>query len=132
MTFDLNEYVHTALRHGAAGFLLKDTSPRELAAAVHVLARGEAMLSPRVTTKLLSVFSDGDTRHTARARLEGLTAREREVAVHLAHGLSNAEIAENLYMSPSTVKVHISRIMTKLGATNRTQVALVAHDAGLA
>ena len=131
-TFDLDEYVHTALRHGAAGFLLKDTSPRELIAAVHVLARGEAMLSPRVTTKLLSTFSENTTRDGARARIETLTVREREVALHLAHGLSNAEIAEKLYMSQSTVKVHISHIMAKLDATNRTQVALVAHDAGLA
>lgn len=131
-TFDLDEYVHTALRDGAAGFLLKDTSPRDLTAAVHVLARGEAMLSPRVTTKLLATFSENSGRDAARTRIEALTDREREVAVHLAHGLSNSEIAERLYMSMSTVKVHLSHIMTKLDATNRTQVALVAHDAGLA
>lgn len=131
-TFDLNEYVHAALRNGAAGFLLKDTPPRDLAAAVHVMARGEAMLSPRITRRLLSVFATDDTAQVAKARLEVLTVREREVAAAVAQGLSNTDIADNLYVSPSTVKVHIGRIMTKLEVGNRTQVAIVAHDAGLA
>lgn len=131
-TFDLDEYVYTALQHGAAGFLLKDTPPRELAAAVHVVASGEAMLSPRITTKLLSAFSAGGAAQEAKSRIEDLTAREREVAVAVAQGASNAAIAESLYMSLSTVKVHLGRIMTKLGAGNRTQVAIVTHDAGLA
>lgn len=131
-TFDLDEYVHSALRNGAAGFLLKDTPPRELANAVHVVAGGEAMLSPRITTKLLSTFSTSSPAQGAKSRIEELTAREREVAVAVAQGLSNAEIANHVYMSLSTVKVHIGRIMTKLDATNRTQVAIVAHDAGLA
>lgn len=130
-TFDLDEYVHSALRNGAAGFVLKDTPPRELANAVHVVAGGEAMLSPRITTKLLSTFSTSAPAQAAKSRLAELTAREREVAVAVAQGLSNAEIADNVYMSLSTVKVHIGRIMTKLDAANRTQVAIVAHDAGL-
>lgn len=131
-TFDLDEYVHSALRNGAAGFLLKDTPPRELANAVHVVAGGEAMLSPRITTKLLSTFSTSSPAQGAKSRIEELTAREREVAVAVAQGFSNAEIANHVYMSLSTVKVHIGRIMTKLDATNRTQVAIIAHDAGLA
>jgi DNA-binding NarL/FixJ family response regulator len=131
-TFGLDEYVHTALRAGAAGFLLKDTPPRELAHAVHVLARGEAMLSPRITKRLLGTFSSGDPAGAACRRLARLTDREREVAAAVARGLSNAEIAGELYLSASTVKVHVRRIMTKLGAANRTQVAIIAHDAGLA
>ncbi|WP_406069505.1 response regulator transcription factor [Streptomyces sp. NBC_01020] len=129
-TFDVDEYVYAALRHGAAGFLLKDTSPRELAEAVRVLARGEAMLSPRITTKLLSVFATSAAAPRARSRMAELTAREREVAVAVAQGHSNSRIATDLSVSQSTVKVHLSRIMTKLDAANRTQVALITHDAG--
>ncbi|WP_371791538.1 response regulator transcription factor [Streptomyces sp. NBC_01471] len=129
-TFDVDEFVYAALRHGAAGFLLKDTSPRELADAVRVLARGEAMLSPRITTKLLSVFATSAAASRARSRMAELTAREREVAVAVAQGHSNSRIATDLSMSQSTVKVHLSRIMTKLDAANRTQVALITHDAG--
>ncbi|WP_019547819.1 response regulator [Streptomyces sulphureus] len=131
-SFDVDEYVHAALRHGAAGFLLKDASPRELADAVRVLARGEAMLSPRITTRLLAAFATGGAVQQARARTAELTAREREVAVAVARGRSNSEIATDLSVSQSTVKVHLTRIMTKLDAANRTQVALIAHDAGLA
>lgn len=130
-TFDVDEYVYAALRHGAAGFLLKDTSPRELTDAVRVLARGEAMLSPRITTKLLAVFATGAGTPQARSRMAELTAREREVAAAVAQGHSNTAIATDLFVSQSTVKVHLSRIMTKLGAANRTQVALITHDAGL-
>lgn len=131
-TFDVDEYVYAALQHGAAGFLLKDTSPRELTDAVRVLARGEAMLSPRITTKLLAVFATGAVAPQARSRMAELTAREREVAVEVAQGHSNTEIATDLFVSQSTVKAHLGRIMTKLGAVNRTQVALITHDAGLA
>lgn len=130
-TFDVDEYVYAALQHGASGFLLKDTSPRELADAVRVLARGEAMLSPRITTKLLAAFATGAVAPQARSRMAELTAREREVAVAVAQGHSNSEIANHLFVSQSTVKVHLSRIMTKLDAANRTQVALITHDAGL-
>ncbi|MFR9731254.1 response regulator [Saccharopolyspora sp. MS10] len=131
-TFDVDEYVHAALQAGASGFLLKDTPPRELAAAVHTVASGEAMLSPRITKRLLGAFAAGKENSDARRKLEQLTAREREVAIAVAQGLSNAEIAAHLYMSASTVKVHIGRIMGKLGASNRTQVAIATHDAGLA
>ncbi|MCA1187474.1 MULTISPECIES: response regulator transcription factor [Saccharopolyspora] len=130
-TFDVDEYVHAALQAGASGFLLKDTPPRELAAAVHTVASGEAMLSPRITKRLLGAFAAGKENSDARRRIDQLTPREREVAVSVAQGLSNAEIAAHLYMSPSTVKVHLGRIMGKLGAANRTQVAIVTHDAGL-
>ncbi|SFT58140.1 two component transcriptional regulator, LuxR family [Actinopolyspora lacussalsi subsp. righensis] len=131
-TFDLDEYVYSALRNGAAGFLLKDTPPRELAGAVHVVARGEAMLSPRITTKLLATFSRGTAAASAKSGMDTLTAREREVAVAVAQGMSNSETANHLHMSLSTVKVHLGQIMAKLEATNRTQVAIIAHDAGLA
>ncbi|MCX2733795.1 response regulator transcription factor [Saccharopolyspora sp. NFXS83] len=131
-TFDVDEYVHAALQAGASGFLLKDTPPRELAAAVHTVASGEAMLSPRITKRLLGAFAAGKENSDARGKMDRLTPREREVAIAVAQGLSNAEIAGHLYMSASTVKVHIGRIMGKLGASNRTQVAIVTHDAGLA
>lgn len=134
-TFDVDDYVYAALQHGAAGFLLKDSSPRELADAVRVLARGEAMLSPRITTKLLATLASGGAAPRARSRMAErmaeLTAREREVARAVARGHSNSEIASHLSVSPSTVKVHITRIMAKLDAANRTQVALLAHDAGM-
>ncbi|WP_326688953.1 MULTISPECIES: response regulator transcription factor [unclassified Streptomyces] len=130
-TFDVDEYVYAALQHGAAGFLLKDTSSRELTDAVRVLARGEAMLSPRITTKLLAAFATGAAGAQARSRMAELTAREREVAMAVAQGHSNSEIATDLFVSQSTVKVHLTRIMTKLDAANRTQVALITHDAGL-
>jgi DNA-binding NarL/FixJ family response regulator len=129
-TFDLDEYVHTALRHGAAGFLLKDTPPGDLVNAVRVVARGEAMISPRITKRLLSTFAAAPAGEPARARLACLTPREHEVALAIGRGLSNAEIAKSLGLSESTVKVHIGRIMAKLDAANRTQVAILVHDAG--
>jgi DNA-binding NarL/FixJ family response regulator len=130
-TFDVDEYVYAALRHGAAGFLLKDTPPRELVTAVRVAARGEAMLSPKITKRLLMDFATGGAGEQARARLAALTPREHDVAVHIGRGLSNGEIAKALVVSESTVKVHIGHIMAKLEAANRTQVAIVVHDAGL-
>jgi DNA-binding NarL/FixJ family response regulator len=130
-TFDLDEYVHAALRHGATGFLLKDIAPRELIAAVHVVARGEAMISPRITKRLLGAFASGSVKEDTRARLATLTPRELEVAVAVGQGLSNAAIAENLHLSEATVKVHIGRILAKADAGNRTQIAILVHDAGL-
>jgi DNA-binding NarL/FixJ family response regulator len=130
-TFDVDEYVYAALRHGAAGFLLKDTPPRELVMAVRVAARGEAMLSPKITKRLLADFATGGVREQARDRLAALTPREHDVAVQIGRGLSNGEIAKALVVSESTVKVHIGHIMAKLAATNRTQVAILVHDAGL-
>jgi DNA-binding NarL/FixJ family response regulator len=131
-TFDLDEYVHTALRHGATGFLLKDTPPRDLVRAVHLVQRGEAMLAPSITRRLLTHFASGEALQGAKTRLDVLTPREREVAVAVAHGSSNAAIAAALGLSEATVKVHVGRIMSKVDATNRTQVAILVHDAGLA
>ncbi|MBP2472344.1 DNA-binding NarL/FixJ family response regulator [Crossiella equi] len=130
-TFDVDAYVYAALRHGAAGFLLKDSPPRALVDAVRVVAGGEAMISPRITKRLLSRFAEGAAAQDARTRLDTLTPREREVAVLIGRGLSNAEIAGELFLSDSTVKVHIGRIKGKLDAANRTQVAILVHEAGL-
>jgi len=132
-TVDLDEYVHTALRNGAVGFLLKDASAEEMIQAVRSAARGDAMLSPRITRRLLHRFTDStpQPRETAIARLKPLTDKEREVLVAVGSGLSNAEIAGTLYVSEATVKTHVSRILTKLDMTNRVQIAVLAHQAGL-
>jgi DNA-binding NarL/FixJ family response regulator len=131
-TFDLDEYVFAALQAGAAGFLLKDTPPRDLARAIEVVAAGEAILAPTVTRRLLTRLATGSgaKQADARARLGLLTEREREVALAVATGASNAEVAGLLFLSEATVKVHVSRIMTKLDLQNRTQIAILAHQAG--
>ena len=134
-TFDADDMVLRALRAGAGGFLLKDTPPPEILKAVRLVAAGEAMLSPTVTRQLLTHFAGGGAdarRAEAAALLERLTDREREVALAVAEGMSNAEIAATLYMSVATVKAHVSRLLTKLELNNRVQIALLAHDAGLA
>ncbi|MFF0310255.1 response regulator [Streptosporangium sp. NPDC004379] len=133
-TFDLDEYVHEALRLGAVGFLLKDTPPRELAAAVRTVAAGQAMLSPTVTKRLITSFVDRapSRAETARDRLASLTAREEDVIRALARGLSNAEIGRELRLAEATVKAHVSRVLAKLGLTNRVQAAILVHDADLA
>ena len=134
-TFDADDHVLRALRAGASGFLLKDTPPPEILKAVRLVAAGEAMLSPTVTRRLLAHVAGGgaDTRKTdALGLLERLTDREREVAVAIGAGKSNAEIAATLYMSVATVKAHVSRLLTKLELNNRVQIALLVHDAGLA
>jgi len=132
-TFELDEYVHTALQHGAVGFLLKDTPPRDLLQAVRAVAAGNAMLSPTVTKRLIAEFAarGGAQALRARKQLEALTEREREVVVAVAQGLSNAEIGKRLFMSEATVKAHVSRVLAKLGMSNRVQAAILAHDAGL-
>lgn len=133
-TFDLDDYVFRALQAGASGFLLKDTPPRELVQAVRVVAAGEAMLSPAITRRLITHFAaDGrtDRRRVARNRLAALTDRETEVLGAIGRGLSNADIGRELFMSEATVKAHVSRVLVKLDATNRVQVAIIAHDAGL-
>jgi DNA-binding NarL/FixJ family response regulator len=133
-TFGLDSYVFSALEAGASGFLLKDTPPRDLIAAVQVVAAGEAMLSPAVTRRLIGHFAEaGGTarRDAALARLTALTERETEVLVALGRGLANAEIGRELFLSEATVKAHVSRVLTKLGAANRVQVAILAHEAGL-
>jgi DNA-binding NarL/FixJ family response regulator len=134
-TFHVDEDVLRAVRAGASGFLLKDTPPAELVNAVRLVAAGDAMLSPAVTRTLLASLSpsDLDGRHeVAVQRLSGLTDREREVAVGIATGASNAEIGAQLYLSEATVKAHVSRLLTKLDAANRVQVAMLVRDAGLA
>ncbi|GGK03554.1 DNA-binding response regulator [Pilimelia anulata] len=130
-TFDLDEYVHAALRAGAVGFLLKDTPPRELAAAVRTVAAGHAMLSPRVTRRLISTFAErGPSRaDEARRRLAALTGREAEVVDAVAEGLSNAEIGRRLDMREATVKAHVSRALAKLSLANRVQAAILVHEA---
>lgn len=131
-TFDADDMVLTALRDGAAGFLLKDTPPADLVAAVHRVARGEPMLSPSVTSQLIRAAVQGrGESDDARELAAALTEREREVAVALARGLSNAEIASELFMGVATVKTHIGHLFTKLGAANRVQLARRIHDAGL-
>jgi DNA-binding NarL/FixJ family response regulator len=132
-TFDLDDYVHTALRSGAAGFLLKDTSPRDLAAAVRTVAEGSAMLTPRITKRLIDTFAGLESADVAlaRERLSVLTDREDDVVRAVARGLSNAEIGRELAMSEGTVKAHVSRALAKLGLSNRVQVALLVRDAGL-
>jgi DNA-binding NarL/FixJ family response regulator len=133
-TFDIDQYVLKALRAGASGFLLKDTPPAEIVAAIRRVAAGEATLSPTVTRQLIThvVAQDGGARReVAAGRLAGLSPREREVAVALGQGRSNAEIAAELFMSVATVKAYVSRLLTKLDLNNRVQVALLVHDADL-
>jgi len=136
-TFDADEYVVSALRDGASGFLLKDTPPATIVDAVRRVHDGEPILSPSVTAQLIRQVADGsstpslDRAALARERLEELSERELEVAVAVGAGKSNAAIAAELYMSVATVKAHVSRILTKLDATNRVQIAICVHDADL-
>jgi DNA-binding NarL/FixJ family response regulator len=132
-TFDADEYVLRALRAGASGFLLKDTPPADIVRAVRAVAAGDPMLSPTITRRLIGHVTDsegGDHRQRARERLDRLTEREREVAVAIGLGKSNAEIGRELYMSVATVKAHVSHVLEKLEFNNRVQIALLAHDAG--
>ena len=134
-TFDADDYVVRALRDGASGFLLKDTPPAEIVDAVHKVAAGDHMLSPSVTAQLIARLGEGEAatarQSEAQAQLETLSAREREVAVAVGAGKANAQIAAELFMSVPTVKAHVSRIMVKLEAVNRVQVAIRVYDAGL-
>jgi DNA-binding NarL/FixJ family response regulator len=133
-TFHLDEYVVAALAAGASGFLLKDTPPRQIVAAVRAVADGSEMLSPAVTRRLISEYvrgQDDSRRAAAASRLAVLSEREREILVLVGRGLSNAEAARAAYMSEATVKTYVSRMLTKLGLANRTQAAILAHEAGL-
>jgi len=131
-TFDLDRYVFAALRAGASGFLLKDTPPNDLLAAIRVIADGEALLSPRVTRRLVAEFAKRPAVAVEAAhRLDGVTEREREVLVLIARGLSNTEIAAELYLSIATAKSHVGRLLTKLGARDRAQLVIAACEAGL-
>jgi DNA-binding NarL/FixJ family response regulator len=132
-TFDLDEYVFEALRAGASGFALKSRPPEELLSGIRTVAAGEALLAPNVTRRLIAHFT-GRTTATARTPwgLDELTEREREVLALVARGLSNAELAEALHVSLPTAKTHVSRILTKLGARDRTQLVILAYESGIA
>ena len=132
-TFDMDEYVFRALEAGASGFLLKDTPPQDLIRAVHVVAGGDAMLSPTITRRMLAHFSDANpgTRQDKHPGLDQLTERETEVLGAVGAGLSNTQIGMRLFMSEATVKAHVSKIFAKLDCTNRVQIAIIAHEAGL-
>jgi DNA-binding NarL/FixJ family response regulator len=133
-TFDADDHIARALGAGASGFLLKDTSPAAIIDAIRRVADGDPMLSPSVTTRLIAQLTAGQAPDRARAamsRLSRLTEREHEVALAVGAGLTNADIAARLYLSMPTVKAHIGRLFTKLEATNRVQIAICVHDAGL-
>ncbi|MBB5867546.1 DNA-binding NarL/FixJ family response regulator [Allocatelliglobosispora scoriae] len=131
-TFDTDDHVVRALRAGASGFLLKDTPPDRIVEAILRVAAGDAILSPAITRRLMDrVVAESGTADRARAALAELSTREREVVLAVATGLTNADIAAELTMSVATVKAHLTHIFLKLGVTNRTQIALLAHDAGL-
>jgi DNA-binding NarL/FixJ family response regulator len=132
-TFDLDEYVYEALRAGASGFLLKDTPPEQLVSAIHVIAQGEALLSPSITRRVISEFvkGTGPKPQAQFPRLQDLTARELEVMKAIARGLSNAEIAKELFVSETTVKTHVARILMKLGLRDRVQAVVLAYEAGV-
>ena len=131
-TFDLDEYVYEALRAGASGFLLKDTPPADLLAAIRVVAAGDALLAPSVTRRLIAEFARRpEPSAVTPAALAALTDREREVLALVARGLSNAEIAEALVVSGATAKTHVSRVLAKLGARDRAQLVMLAYETGL-
>jgi DNA-binding NarL/FixJ family response regulator len=131
-TFDLDDYVYRALRAGASGFLLKDTSPEQLLTAIRVVADGGALLDPQVTRRLIAEFAARPTSRTPTRRIaELLTAREVEVLGLVGHGLTNTEIAERLVISIFTAKTHVSRILTKLGLRDRSQLVIAAYEYGL-
>ncbi|MEO3802037.1 response regulator transcription factor [Nonomuraea sp. B1E8] len=129
-TFDLDEYVYSALRLGASGFLLKDTPPQRLIAAIHTVASGDVLLSPTATKRLIEAFTDPPTTAFL-PELDRLTTRETEVLRLVGHALSNREIAERLSVSEGTVKTHLNRIMGKLGLRSRAQVVVLSYNAGL-
>jgi DNA-binding NarL/FixJ family response regulator len=131
-TFESDEYVYQALRSGASGFLVKDTEPEDLIRAIRVVARGDALLSPSVTRRLITDLASKPHRQPARdPRLSRLTEREREVLSLVAEGLSNEELARRLFLSPLTTKTHVSRILTKLDARDRAQLVVIAYESGL-
>ena len=130
-TFDLDEYVFDALRAGASGFLLKDRPPEELVAAIRLVARGEALLAPSVTRRLIERFATLPPEPAPPRGLDELTDREREVLVLMARGRSNAEIAGDLFVAETTVKTHVGRVLHKLGLRDRAQAVVLAYETGL-
>jgi DNA-binding NarL/FixJ family response regulator len=133
-TFDLNEYVYEALRAGASGFLLKDVPPEQLADGIRVVARGDALLAPAITRRLIQEFAEAAPAAPGPPPpgLDELTARELEVFKLVARGLSNAEIAAELIVSETTVKTHVARLLMKLGLRDRVQAVVLAYEAGIA
>jgi DNA-binding NarL/FixJ family response regulator len=134
-TFDLDEYVYGALRAGASGFVLKNTSPEDLLTAIRVIAAGDALLSPRVTRRLIAEFAQRPQPACippVPTSLDSLTSREKDVLHHIARGLSNTEIAQTLHMGMGTVKTHVSRLLAKLGARDRAQLVVIAYESGWA
>jgi DNA-binding NarL/FixJ family response regulator len=131
-TFDLNEYVYEALRAGASGFLLKDVPPEELAAGIRVVARGDALLAPSITRRLIHEFARATPASAPPRGFDELTAREVEVFKLVARGLSNAEIAAELIVSETTVKTHVARLLMKLGLRDRVQAVVLAYESGVA
>lgn len=127
-TFDLDEYVHGALKAGARGFLLKDAGPELLFQAIHAAANGDALIAPSVTARLLSVFSSRDSARSAPEPIEALTQREEQVVLAVARGRTNSEIGMDLHVSLSTVKTHLTSVMAKLGARNRVEIAMWAYE----
>jgi len=130
-TFDLDEYVYGALRAGASGFMLKDTDPDQLLHAIRVVAEGNALLDPGVTGRLISQFAGQPDPEKGPEDLSVLTEREREILAGVAAGLSNQELADELFISPLTAKTHVSRILTKLDARDRAQLVVIAYESGL-
>jgi DNA-binding NarL/FixJ family response regulator len=130
-TFEADEYVYQALRAGASGFMVKDTEPAELLQAVRVIARGDSLLSPSITRRLIADIVARPAAATSPADLSDLTDREREVLTLVGGGLSNDEIAQRLFLSPLTAKTHVSRIMSKLSARDRAQLVVTAYETGL-
>jgi DNA-binding NarL/FixJ family response regulator len=130
-TFDLDEYVYAALRAGASGFLLKDAPADQLLTAIRVVAAGDALIAPSITRRLIAEFAHRPLPTNRPARLEALTAREREVLGQLARGMSNSEIAAALFFGEATVKTHVARILSKLGLRDRVQAVVLAYESGL-
>jgi DNA-binding NarL/FixJ family response regulator len=130
-TFDLDEYVFEALRAGASGFILKDSPPDQLIAAIHVVAAGDALLAPPVARRLIEEFARRPSPHAPPAQLDDLTARERDVLRLVARGLTNAEIAATLVLGESTVKTHVGNLLAKLGLRDRIQAVVLAYECGL-
>ncbi|WP_020392238.1 response regulator [Kribbella catacumbae] len=129
-TFDLDEYVHGALKAGARGFLLKDAGPELLVQAIHAAANGDALIAPKITARLLAAFSDSHLGRPPVQPVEPLTDREEQVLITVAQGRTNAEIATDLHISLSTVKTHLTSVMTKLGARNRVEIVMWAYETG--
>jgi DNA-binding NarL/FixJ family response regulator len=130
-TYDADEYVFAALRAGASGFMLKDVRPADLVDAIRIVARGDALLAPSVTRRIIEQFADRPVKPELGTALESLTQREREVLVLLARGNSNAELAAELFVTEGTIKTHVSSLLAKLGLRDRVQAVVLAYESGL-